>query len=69
METLRNVTRFLDGIRGRRKALVFFSEGIDYDIYDVINNREASTVLDSVRDAISAASAPTSPSTPWTRAA
>jgi len=55
METLRNVARFLDGVRGRRKALVLFSEGIDYDIYDVINNREASTVLDSVRDAISAA--------------
>ncbi len=55
LESVRNVAQFLEGVRGRRKAVVLFSEGIDYDIYDVFNNREATTVMDSVRDAIGAA--------------
>lgn len=55
MDTLKGLADFMNGIRGRRKAIVYFGEGIDYDIYDVINNRSASTVLDSTRDAIAAA--------------
>ena len=35
MTSLRNVAEWLSAIRGRRKALVFISEGIDYDINDV----------------------------------
>jgi VWFA-related protein len=31
--TLRNLCDWLSGIRGRRKAVVFFSEGIPYDIW------------------------------------
>jgi hypothetical protein len=34
---------------------VFISEGIDYDISDVFNNRAASSVIDQTRDAIEAA--------------
>jgi VWFA-related protein len=55
LEALRNVSDYLAGIRGRRKALVFISEGIDYDIHDVFNNRNASTVIDDTREAIAAA--------------
>lgn len=55
LDTLKNVADYMTGIRGRRKALVFFSEGIDYDIYDVFESRDATTVMDSVRDAIGAA--------------
>ena len=52
---LRNVSEWFGGVRGRRKAVVFLSEGIDYDITDVFNNRDASTVMDETRDAITAA--------------
>ncbi len=55
LDSIRNVATYLGGISGRRKALVYFSEGIDYNIQDVFNNRSASTVMDATRDAIAAA--------------
>jgi VWFA-related protein len=55
LDALKNLSEFLGGVRGRRKALVFFSEGIDYDITDVFNNRDATTIIDSTREAIAAA--------------
>jgi VWFA-related protein len=56
LDTVRNLSQYLGNIRGRRKALVLFSEGIDYDIHDVFNNTEASVVMDATRDVIAAAS-------------
>lgn len=55
LETIERLSTYLGGIHGRRKALVLFSEGIDYDIYDVFGNRDASTILDQTRDLIAAA--------------
>jgi VWFA-related protein len=55
LEGVRNLAEFLAGVRGRRKAMLFISEGIDYDIHDVFSNRDASTIIDSSRDAIGAA--------------
>ena len=60
LDTLRNVADWFGAVRGRRKAILFVSEGIDYDIYDVIssngsNHQSASMVLDATRDAIGAA--------------
>ena len=53
--TVRNVAQWMADVPGRRKALVLFSEGIDYDIYDVFNNRSASSIMSDARDAIAAA--------------
>ena len=55
IDTLRSVATYLQGVRGRRKAVLFFSEGIDYDITNVFENREAFSVMENVRDAIGAA--------------
>ena len=52
---IRRLADSLATVQGRRKALVLVSEGIDYDIHDYITNRDALTVLDAVRDTISAA--------------
>jgi VWFA-related protein len=52
---LKNVADYMAGIRGRRKAVVFFSEGIDYDIYDPINNTWGSDIRAYGQDAIAAA--------------
>jgi VWFA-related protein len=59
LETVRNLATYLGGVRGRRKALVLFSEGIDYDIYDVMNtsgnSRDATDIMQSTRDVIAEA--------------
>jgi VWFA-related protein len=60
LDSLRQVAEWFASIRGRRKTILFVSEGIDYDIHDVIaptgsNHIGASMVLDATRDAIAAA--------------
>ena len=60
LDTLRNVADWFGSVHGRRKAILFVSEGIDYDIFDVIsangsNHQSASTVIEATRDAILAA--------------
>ena len=55
LEGVRNLAAFMTGVRGRRKAMLFISEGIDYDIHDVFTNRDASTIIDASREAIGAA--------------
>lgn len=52
---LRVAAEWLGGVRGRRKTILFISEGIDYDITDPFNNRSATATLDEMRDAIAAA--------------
>ena len=32
MNGLANIAQLLEGVRGRRKALLYFSEGIDFNI-------------------------------------
>jgi VWFA-related protein len=55
LDSMRQVSQFLTGVSGRRKALVLFSEGIDYDIYDFMANRDATTIINSTQDLIAAA--------------
>jgi VWFA-related protein len=53
--TLRRLAEFMGGIRGRRKAILMFSEGIDYPIYDVFGSPAATTVMMETRNAIASA--------------
>ena len=52
---LKNYADFLANIRGRRKAMVLFSEGIDYPVHDIFGAHEATNVLRAMEDAIAAA--------------
>ena len=60
LDTLRNVAEWFGAVHGRRKAILFVSEGIDYDINDLIpqngsTHQSASMVMDATREAIGAA--------------
>ena len=57
LDSIRNVANYLGNIRGRRKAVVMFSEGIDYNINELFNDQitEAQTVIDATRDMLAAA--------------
>ncbi len=55
LQTLRYLSDWLAGVRGRRKSVVFMSQGIDYDIYDVMNSPYASTLMSELKGAIGAA--------------
>ena len=55
LDTLKNTAEFLASVRGRRKAVLFFSEGIDYPITDSFGGHSASDVIHATQDAISAA--------------
>ena len=54
LETLVNLSEWVGSIRGRRKAIVYLSEGIDYNIYD-FNRRESSTIQEKMREVIATA--------------
>src|SRR5262249_6515255 len=60
LTALRNVADWFASVRGRRKAILFVSEGIDYDITDLIpgsgsTHRDATMILDETRETIAAA--------------
>ena len=55
LETLKSVADWFAGVHGRRKSILFVSEGIDYDINDVFGNMSASSIIDDTRDVIASA--------------
>jgi VWFA-related protein len=55
MGTLKNLSEYLEGVRGRRKSLMLFSEGIDYQVNDPFNNQGAPEIIRATQDAINAA--------------
>ena len=52
---LKKLAEIMGGIRGRRKAVVMFSEGIDYPIYDIFGSQAATSVITETQNAIAAA--------------
>lgn len=55
MESVANLAQFMSSLSGRRKAMLFFSEGVGVDTNDFMNNLDATSVLDAQRRAIAAA--------------
>ena len=57
MATVRHLAEFMANVRGRRKAMLFISEGVDYDINQVmgVQGSTASSVMLDTQDAIAAA--------------
>ena len=55
LRTAKSLADFMAGMRGRRKAVIFFSEGINYDVVDPFNNPHATDVQHEMRDLIAAA--------------
>lgn len=57
LRSVENVARYLGNIRGRRKAVVLFGEGIDYNINELFSDQvtEAQSVIDATRDMLAAA--------------
>jgi VWFA-related protein len=57
LTSIKNIADYLGNIRGRRKALVMFGEGIDYNINQLFSDQitEAQSVMDATRDMLAAA--------------
>lgn len=55
LDAVGNVAKWLTDVQGRRKALLFFSEGIDYDIYEPFNRGVGDSLLQDAQQAIAAA--------------
>ncbi|HKY19718.1 MAG TPA: VWA domain-containing protein [Vicinamibacterales bacterium] len=55
LDELKNLADFMGNIRGRRKALLLFSEGIDYATNDIFGAHNAGDVIRATQDAITAA--------------
>src|SRR5687767_1134911 len=55
-DAIENVSQWLADVQGRRKALLFFSEGFDYDIYQpFFINRQSDLIITEAREAVAAA--------------
>ena len=55
LNTLRSLTEFLEGVPGRRKALLWFSEGIDYPMAETFSSPSGNEIIDATKEAIRSA--------------
>lgn len=55
LSTIERATGLLEGIRGRRKAVVLLSEGIDYNVFDLFNTGHSGVIRDAMRRVVAAA--------------
>jgi VWFA-related protein len=55
LDTLRNLGEFLAGVRGRRKAVLLFSEGLEMPVGEIYGIHTATDVVGAIKDAITAA--------------
>ena len=55
LNTMRSLADFLEGVRGRRKALLWFSEGIDYPMAEAFSSQSGNEILNATREAVNAA--------------
>ncbi len=60
LRTLRNIAEWFQSVRGRRKTILFVSEGIDYDLNELIpqngsTHRDATQIIDETNQVIQAA--------------
>jgi len=53
--TLKNLVEYLGPVKGRRKAVLWFGEGVEYDISNDFNSRDAGVIREMVRDMIDTA--------------
>jgi VWFA-related protein len=55
LQSIEKVAAWMADVQGRRKALLFFSEGLDYDIYQPFGRGTASSLVQDAQQAIAAA--------------
>ena len=55
LDTLRNLGEFLSGVRGRRKAVLMFSEGLEMPMSEIYGIHTATDVVGAIKDAVTAA--------------
>jgi VWFA-related protein len=53
---LRNLAEYLSAVHGRRKAILWIGEGVDYDITSAFSARDADIVRTAMRDVVETAS-------------
>ena len=55
LEQLQAIADWFGSVRGRKKTILFVSEGIEYDIEDMFSKVDASMIIDRTRDLIRSA--------------
>jgi VWFA-related protein len=55
LDTLKNLGEFMAGVRGRRKAVLLFSEGLEIPMSEIYGVHTATDVVGAIKDAITAA--------------